>query len=316
MTNYQELEKLQKKAKIRYLIMLILAGILFVLFLIILGIYEFRTSFDSLFVRIGVTVCGAGAIAIGFAALFYALFVKRTYQAFNLYFKQSYVMPLLKQSGSFQDLSYSPQGGFRYNEIRDSSVVASGDPKYFHSEDLLSGSYQGVRFLYGDVETKHLVVNGKRREVRTIFEGQVMRFSSFDETKRSFGYLQIFEKDFLNNIKGWTAQNKIQTENEAFNKRFQVYSADSHNAFYILTPQMQEQILQFANEVGEQISITFTGPMMYVAIHRVRSMFDGYVDKPIQKQREDIDHDVKLLCRAGDLLIMEMNNSARTSSNS
>ena len=172
------------------------------------------------------------------------------------------------------------------------------------SEDLLSGSYRGIRFLYGDVETKRMVVTRKRREIRTIFEGQIMRFSLLDETKRSFGYVQIFEKDFLFSIRGWTAQNKIQTENKAFNQRFQVYADDPENAFSILTPPMLEQILQFADEVGEQIAITFAGSTMYVAIHRTRSMFDGYVDQPIRKQREEIDQDIQLLCRAGDLLIL------------
>ena len=71
---------------------------------------------------------------------------------------------------------------------------------------------------------------------------------------------------------------------------------------------MLEQIMQFADEVGEQISITFTGPMMYVAIHRIRSMFNAYIDKPVQQQQKDIDNDIKLLCRAGDLLIMELND--------
>lgn len=309
MDNYHKLEALRKKAKTRFFTMLVVSAILFVLVLAFVGPYEFRTaSDDPLVTRIGVTVCAAGTVAIGFFALSYALFVKRAYHAFNLSFKNDFVLPIIQQSGFFQNLSYSPQGGFSYNEIRDSAVVASGDPKYYHSEDFLSGTYRGIGFLYGDVETKHIVSSGKRREVRTIFEGQVMRFSTFDETKRSFGYLQIFEKGFLFNVKGWTAQNKIQTENEAFNKRFQVYSADALNAFYILTPQMLEQIMHFADEVGEQISITFTGPMMYVAIHRIRSMFNAYIDKPVQQQQEDIDNDIKLLCRVGDLLIMELND--------
>ena len=309
MHGYQELEKLQKKARTRYVIMLVLAGIIFAVIGIVMGVYEFRTSTEPLLERVGVTICAAAFMALGVGGIFYMLFVKKAYEKFNFYFKQNYVLPLIQESGYFQDVSYSAQNGFSYREIRDSAVVASGDPKYYHSEDFLSGSYQGIRFLYGDVETKRIVSSGKRRRVETIFEGQVMRFSTFDETKRSFGHLQIFEKEFLSNIKGWTAQNKIQTENEAFNKRVEVYSADSLNAFYILTPQMMEQIMQFADEADGQISIAFTGSVMYVAIHRIRSMFDGYVDKPIEKQEEDIYSDMKLLCRAGDLLIMEMNPS-------
>lgn len=309
MNHASQLDQLQKKAQARYRVMFILTALLFVVLAVLLGRYGFGTDANPLFKRIAAAVCVSGAIALAFCGIFYLLLVKKSYDAFNLYFKQHYVLPLIEQSGYFENLSYSPHNGFSYDEIRDSAVVATGDPKYFHSEDFLSGSYQGIGFLYGDVETKHIVRSGKKREVRTIFEGQIMRFSSFDDNKRSFGHLQIFENAFLSNLKGWTAQNKIQTEDEVFNNRFQIYSADSLNAFYILTPRMMEQITKFADEIGEQICITFTGSMMYVAIHRTRSMFDAYVDQPIQQQQEDIEQDVKMLCRAGDLLITELNRT-------
>ena len=46
---------------------------------------------------------------------------------------------------------------------------------------------------------------------------------------------------------------------------------------------------------------------MYVAVCRTRSIFDGYVDEPINSQREDILQDVEMLRKAGELLITEMN---------
>ena len=310
-SEWQKLEQLQKKAAVRFRIMLILAGIIFVALLLFMGSYVFRTSSasDSLAEKVGTTVCAAGVVAFGFVAVFYELLIKKAYRDFNSFFKQSYVMPLIQNSGCFRDLSYSPRGGFSYNEIRDSAVVASGEARYYHSEDMLSGNYQGIKFQYADVKTRHMVSSGKRREVRTIFEGQVMRFATFDETKRSVGHLQIFQKEFLSNVKGWTAQNRIETENEAFNRRFQVYSADPHSAFYILTPRMMEQILRFADEVKEQVSITFNGRVLYVAITRTRNMFDGYIDTPLAEQTADIRQDIQLLCRAGDLLITELDQS-------
>lgn len=137
-------------------------------------------------------------------------------------------------------------------------------------------------------------------------KGQVMVFSSFDGAKSSFGHFQIFERELFSNIQGWTAQHKVETEDETFNKRFAVFAADPHNAYYILTPRMLEQIARFADTAGEQIAITFTGPFMYVAIHRTRSLFGSYVDKPIPEQRQDILDDAELLRQAGELLILEL----------
>ena len=63
-----------------------------------------------------------------------------------------------------------------------------------------------------------------------------MRFSLPEEFKWSFGHLQIFEKEFLSDLKGYTAPYKIQTENEAFNQRFEIFAADEHNAFCSTPP--------------------------------------------------------------------------------
>lgn len=302
----QDLEQLQKKAKGRFVLWGICTAIVFVLVLIAFGMYMYHATEFTIYERIFAAIAAPVVVSCGFAGVFYALFVKKAYSRFDLSFKNKYVLPTLQSAGLFDELKYQPQRGLPYDEIRDSAVVACGERKYFHSEDLLTGKYQNVKFSYGDVETKYMSHSGKRQEIRTIFEGQVMVFSSFDSTKTSFGHLQIFEKEFLSNLRGWTAQHKIQTEDEVFNKRFQVFAADPHNAFYILTPRMLEQIIRFADRLGEQIAITFTGPFMYVAICRTRSLFNGYVDKPISRQREDILEDAELLRQAGELLILEM----------
>lgn len=301
-----ELGWLQKKARGRFILAGICSAAVFVCVLnLMIRLFGHDTEYP-LYQRVFGIIVGSTVVAGGFFTLFYALFVKRAYDRFDLSFKNTYVLPTLQSTELFEELEYRPLDGITYDEIRDGGVVACGERKYFHSEDLLTGKYEEVKFIYGDVETKYLARSGKRREIRTIFQGQVMVFSSFDRSKTSFGHLQIFEREFLSNIQGWTAQHKVQTEDEAFNKRFAVFAADPHNAFYILTPRMLEQITQFADAVGEQIAITFTGPFLYVAIHRTRSMFNGYVDKPITQQRQDILDDAKLLRQAGDLLILEL----------
>ena len=141
----------------------------------------------------------------------------------------------------------TPPRGISYNEIRDSFVVNSGEYKYFKSEDQLSGTLFSIPFSYCDVVTQYLKRSGKKSEIRTIFQGQIIRFSLPEDSKWSFGHLQIFEKEFLSSFKGRTAPCQIQTEQEAFNKRFEVFAADEHNAFYLLTPRMMEQITRFAD---------------------------------------------------------------------
>ena len=242
-------------------------------------------------------------LAVGIYLLLYYLFVKTTYETFNQAFKGTYVLQIVETAGGFSNLSYSPKNGLDYNEIRDSHVVNSGEYKYFKSEDQLSGTLYAIPFSYSDVVTQYLKRNGKKSEIRTIFSGQVMRFSLPNEFKWSFGHLQIFEKEFLSNLKGYTAPYKIQTENEAFNQRFEIFAADEHNAFYLLTPRMLEQIIQFADFANCQIALAFVGMALYVAVDRPHSMFNASVRQSLTKQRQLIFDDAILLKKAGEILL-------------
>ena len=104
---------------------------------------------------------------------------------------------------------------------------------------------------------------------------------------------------------GRTAEHEIQTENEAFNHRFRVFAADEHNAFYILTPKLLEQITQFANQAGAQVAISFCGSSMFVAVNRLESILDASFHVPVPEQKQFILKDVELLRQAGELLILE-----------
>lgn len=305
------LESLQKKSRRSYYfaaafsaaVFLVIASALFFLLLTTPdGISYLKESPAEMIT--GATILPA-LLAVGIYFFLYHLFVKRTYETFNQAFKGAYVLQTVETAGGFSDLSYTPKGGFSYNELRDSLVVNSGEYKYFKSEDQLSGTLYAVPFSYSDVVTQYLKRNGKKSEIRTIFSGQVMRFTLPEDFKWSFGHLQIFEKEFLSNLKGRTAPYKVQTENEAFNRRFEIFAADEHNAFYLLTPRMLEQIARFADFANCQIALTFVGMSLYVAVDRPHSMFNASIRQSLAKQKQLIFNDALLLKKAGEILLLE-----------
>lgn len=268
-------------------------------------------GYDFIEIAAAILVIPAG-LALGLYALLHTLFVKKAYEKFDQAFKQAYVLQMVQEAGGFEDLRYDPKGGLPYSEIYDSRVVACGEQKYYQSEDLLTGIFRGLPFAYCDVAAKYLRYRQKKAELETIFQGQVMRFSLPEGAKWSFGHLQIFEKEFLSDLKGRTAPCRVQTEYEAFNRRFQVFAADEHNAFYLLTPQMLEQIVRFADVADCQIALTFVGASLYVAVNRPHSIFNASVTEPIAQQRQGILQDVMLLRRAGELLAFETDTYRKT----
>lgn len=214
---------------------------------------------ENLIFRIVIVIFSTLVADAGVFALFWMIIANRAYDRFNQNFKTRYVLRVIQDIPGFRELTYRQKSGFGWNEIRNGAVVACGDESQFSSEDLLTGSYENTGFKISDVITRRIVKTAKRTRVETIFRGQVMCFYEFDDRKISDGYLQIFQKEFLSDIKGWTAEHKIETDNALFNSKFQIYAGDEHNAYYILTPQLIEKILNFSQVIGEQTAVSFCG---------------------------------------------------------
>ena len=155
------------------------------------------------------------------------------------------MLPVIGALPGFSQLEFRSREGFEWEEVRDAAVVKCGDKKYFKREDLLTGLYEGVRFRISDVTARRMVKKEKKRELQTLFDGQVMCFSRFDDTKKSDGFVQVFRRELFTDTGGSRAEHKIMTENAAFNDKFNVFADDEHNAYYILTPQLIGKIMEF-----------------------------------------------------------------------
>ena len=222
----EELEGLRRKAKVRFYTVIVLTGILFVLYAVMIFYSQIHVKAESLVGTIVMSVVVPVFLSVPtFCGLFFVI-ANRAYDRFSNTFKDRYVLSTIGESGLFDELGYNRKEGFTFRDIRNAAVVDCGVERYYLSEDMVTGRYKDIRFAMSDVNTRHLVKSGKSARVESIFNGQVFRFSVFDDTKVSRGYLQIFQKEFLSNIKGWTAEHKIETESAAFNKKFDVYATD------------------------------------------------------------------------------------------
>lgn len=241
-------------------------------------------------------------VAVGTGLLLWLIIVKHAYDKFNLSFKSKYVLQVINAIDGFEKLEYVPKGGFTWDDVRNAAAVNCGDKRYYDSEDLLMGEYENIRFQISDVCTRKMVRMSKKNRVEEIFSGQMICLDQFDDTKRSNGHIQIFEKKFMSNMVGWKAENEIHTENEIFNSRFSVFAYDEHNAYYILTPQRIEKIMHFADVMNGQVSFVFRDEKLFVAVRR-DSMFDASMDEPVSKQTKNIIEDAEFIQMAKEILI-------------
>lgn len=304
----EQLEKMRLKAKNLEKVVIVLSVVMLLVYIAI-G-YLLATQENGIgtlsamkaVIFIAEIIFVVAVVAVGTGLLLWLIIVKHAYDKFNLSFKSKYVQQVISSIKGFEKLQYVPKGGFTWDDVRNAAAVNCGDKRYYDSEDLLMGEYENIRFQISDVCTRKMVRMSKKNRVEEIFSGQMICLGQFDDTKRSNGHIQIFEKKFMSNMIGWKAENEIHTENEIFNSRFSVFAYDDHNAYYILTPQRMEKIMYFADVMNGQVSFVFRDEKLFVAVRR-DSMFDASMDEPVSKQTRNIIEDAEFIQMAKEILI-------------
>ena len=294
-----KLEALRESARKRTRFAYALAALSFPLYLWLFYTHEFAAGESSAILKNAVAAVVASVGTFGFL---HRIVARRAHTRFVESFKAKYVLPAIGSIPGFSQLEFRSREGFEWEEVRDITVVKCGDKKYFKREDLLTGLYEGVRFRVSDVTAREMVRRNKKRELHTLFDGQVMCFSRFDDTKKSAGFVQVFRREFLMDMGGARAAYEIKTENAAFNDRFNVFADDEHNAYYILTPQLIDKIMKFSDVSCAPVSLVFVGEKLYVAVER-RGMFVPALNEPVSVQKERLGGDIAVLRLAAEFLI-------------
>ncbi|OUO92764.1 DUF3137 domain-containing protein [Cloacibacillus sp. An23] len=295
----EELEKMRESAKRRLCAVFAAGAAAFPLFAWL--VYSGRDSGEGALKTL-LTTAGAAAALSGCAAgaLWYVI-GRRAYDRFVESFKSKYVLGVVGAMDGFSGLEYDSRSGFTWDELRGAAVVDCGQEKYFKSEDRLTGFYNGARFRISDVTARKMTRRGKKNELVEVFGGQLLCFSRTGG-KESAGLVQVFRKEFFRDMGGPRAEHRIRTENARFNDEFNIYADDEHNAYYILTPPMMEKISFFAESAGGQVSLSFSGETLYVAVRR-RGMFSPVIDVPVERQAAEIRGDVAIIAKAGDVFL-------------
>ena len=218
------------------------------------------------------------------------LLMNKPRQRYRAAFKQAYVRRALQSV--FTNLYYDPERGISYETIAATRMMNMGDR--FHSEDYISGRYKDIPFEQSDVhieeEQQSTDSEGHTHtEYVTIFRG---RWMIFDFNKEFRANVQIAQKGFRTAKrkrffgKKETLFKKVELESETFNKEFQVYAQNEHDAFYIITPAFMERIEGLAAQNKGKMMFCFVGQRLHIAIHDNKDSFEpGSVFKAIDEEK-------------------------------
>ena len=195
----------------------------------------------------------AGAIAM--VVLVISLLIGCGITISNYYTKQisqykGVVMPMLVNAAC-EKAKFNQHGEISYDVYRSSSLFSWYSSTYLRQEDYVQGIVDRTDFEFCEATLGHVEVtrdkNGKehRRDV-TDFKGLV--FTA--DFNKSFNTHTILCPNYR-----MTIMHRIKMESVDFNKQFHTYCEDEQEARYILTPALQERILNLQHKLDSSLGI-------------------------------------------------------------
>lgn len=166
-----------------------------------------------------------------------------------------------------KDYFYDPNKGIDFDSIYESRCVNKPD-EYF-SKKYFSSSRDGLFFVSSNYELNFIHYttdsDGNTRKTVNHYNG---RFVKFDFPRNLNTFLSIIEKHSKDEmIKDPRIGDKIEFEFMEFNDKFTVKCNDQLKANYIITPQVQCNLVDFDKAFKSDLIVCFIDKSAYVFMH-------------------------------------------------
>ena len=289
-----ELEHLRMKAQV--------LDFLFALTPLVLGILYFVVAEDlyEMFDEPGLYayMVLAGVILFGFWLA--KLPVRQRYRDA---FKEQVVIAGLESA--LDNMDFQP--GAKLDEALVKASALFPDYDVYMGNDYLAADYRGRHFIQSDIRLQEEREESYRDsdgdwQTRTVY---VTIFS---------GRLVVFDYDAISNEPvavydrhgGKPKQSEaIQTELDAFNRRFFVVASSPAAAFRILTPPVLEGIVLASGKLGCPMSLSFRDDKLYVALYCGDSFEASSGDTTLSEQRQRISKEIRAMLDLVDILYLK-----------
>lgn len=257
--------------------------------------------FGSGMVNDGILFSFIGFGFILFSILFYVKKISKEQKAFKDLYKNSFVVGLLNEE--FDNVYYNGLEGYTKDTVKSMGLVSMGNR--FNSEDYLKGTYNGVNFSQSDVTIKDVRRTGKSTTTVTYFVG---RMFEFEFPKQQVVGLKVFSDNFghRSNYSNGFKLKKVKLEDVQFNKKFDVTAVTEHEAFYVLTPHMMENIRRICDRYGN-VAMHISAGKLYLGFNTSRNTFDADLRHPLSypEERAKIKKDIEVITNIIDVMQLE-----------
>lgn len=140
----------------------------------------------------------------------------------------------------------------------------------YKGNDLIIGNIDEVNFKMSDIELQEVRGSGKSAHIVTIFKG-ILFIAEFNKFFTSHTF--VVQSAYANH-----EGKQIKTDNSEFNKRFNIYTNDTINAFYILSPSFMERFIKLNDKFGGSLNAVFFLNRIYIYIDNGKDNFEIDMD--------------------------------------
>ncbi|HAN21447.1 MAG: hypothetical protein A2Y15_09185 [Clostridiales bacterium GWF2_36_10] len=240
--------------------------------------------------------------------IYYLSFTWKKQSAYVKSYKHDIVEAILKKS--FTDLYFDPKNGLAQGTIKDTGMMMMGNR--YHSDDYIRGKYKDINFEQSDVCIQQVTSNGKTTTTTTYFKG---RWMIFEFNKNFAADMQVRESGFhyAKSNSGWfTAKEdrmeKLDLEDAEFNRDFDVYAANEHEAYYILTPHIMQSIKTLRDRTDGKLILCFVTSRLHVGVNNNKNAFEPPIFRALDAGVvSSINDEINVITRFVDELKLDRN---------
>lgn len=144
----------------------------------------------------------------------------------------------------------------------------------FYCDDYFEGNYNDVKFSVSELKLKYERGSGKKRTVRTVFQGLLVSFKSFKKFRNDV----IINRDSMVKL---SSSSRVTLEDPEFEKMFDVYGADQIEARYLITPAFMNRMVQLSKKTfTEGLYASFENGMVNIFVPSKQDLFEMPITKP------------------------------------
>jgi len=183
------------------------------------------------------------------------------------------------------EMEFYPYEGISKELFKSCGHYTTGIDRY-KTEDLFEGTIGATRLCFGELHAEYKTTStdskGKKTTSwHTIFRGVMLKA---DFHKHFNTWVTVRPDNETDGFFGWIGQ-KIQSfssslvklESPEFEKHFQVNAGDVTGAMYILTPDMQERLLELRNSLGSDIIVSFQESNVFITAPKYENWFEANI---------------------------------------